>query len=101
MNKAEKFANLAKSRKTTLSNRIDYFFLIRELRKSAQKHYEGMKFYNQTFNPYIRERLKKDGFKVKDKKDTGGKEYIKVKWIYKKKRITDDTETNNTDNTID
>lgn len=99
MNKAEKLANLAKSQKTTLSNRIKYFFLIRRLRKSAKKHYESINFYNKTFNPYIRERLKKDGFKVKDKKDEKGEEYINVKWIYERKEnITDDTATDNTDN---
>lgn len=102
MTKAEKFANLVESNQTTLWNRIYYFFLIRRLRKSAKQHYEAFKFYDTIFNPYIRKRLKKDGFKVKDKKDKKGKEYIYVKWVYKRKNnSSNDSETDGDENTID
>lgn len=102
MKKAEEFANLRKSNQTTLWNRIYYFFLIRRIRKAAKQHYEGFKFYNTIFNPYIRERLEKDGFKVKDKEDKKGKEYINVRWVYKKKNnSSDDSETDGDENTID
>ena len=91
MSKAEKFANLAKSKKTTVSNRIYYFFLIIILRRAAKQHYSGYDFYDTTFNPYIKERLKEEEFKVKKRKDKKGKQYTSVEWIYKKKIKGSDT----------
>ncbi len=91
MTKAEEFANLAKSQKTTLFNRIYYFFLIRKLRRAAKQHYSGYEFYDTTFNPYIKKRLKEEKFKVKKRKNKKGKQYTSVEWIYKKKNKGSDT----------
>lgn len=84
MNKAERYAKIVKSQKTTLRNRIYYFFLLRKLKKSAKQHYDGHNFYGTTFNPYILNRLEKDGFEVKKKKK---KKYIQVNWTYSRNQI--------------
>ncbi len=101
MKKAEKLANLAKSQKTTLFNRIFYFFLIRKLTRSAKKHYGGYIIYDTScLNPYIRERLEKDEFKVRDKKDKKGMECTSIEWICKK-NIEEHFETDGEDTTVD
>ena len=102
MKKAEELARLARGPKTTLSLRIDYFFLLRKLRKAAKEDYEIIRFYT-TFKPYIVNRLKRDEFKVKEGKTKKGEKYTDVKWIYKKKKkkknVTDDSDTDNDDTT--
>jgi len=103
MSKAEKFEELVKNQKTTLFNRIYYFFLIRRLKKSAKKGYAGYQYYDSIFilNPYIKNRLERDGFKVKEKKDKNGKKCTDIEWIYKKENVTDDSDTDSDDTTND
>lgn len=66
MNKAEKIANYKRSCKGGLYNRIKYFFLLRRLKKSARQGYDGTTFDDDTITPYMKNRLEKDGFMVKE-----------------------------------
>lgn len=82
MYKAEEFANLARNEKLTWRERIFYFFLLRTLRKSAKKGYEGRRFYYCTIIPKIRNMLEKEKFVIKEKqKDEDNDEYTVVRWI--------------------
>lgn len=82
MNKAEEFALIVESKKTTMSNHIKHFFLIRKYRTSAMLGYTGFNEPPDFANPWLINKLKDEGFIINKKaKNDNGQPCTCVSWI--------------------
>lgn len=81
MNKAEEFALIVESKKTTMSNHIKHFFLIRKYRTSAMLGYTGFDEPRDFANPWLINKLRVEGFIINDEaKNTNGTPCTNVSW---------------------
>lgn len=81
MEKKEELKKSVENRNNTIFNWIEYFLLIRKLKKYEKRGYSGFNLYSE-INPWIVNKLKEDGFKViENLKDKEGKEYTFIKWV--------------------
>lgn len=81
MNKAEQYKAIVNNKKTTLENWINYFSLLRRYKKAAKEGYIGLDDHTTTeLNPWLVNKLKSDGFKIKTIKDQEKGSYVSISW---------------------